>query len=163
MMRSPSAFISLILVVNSTITSEHYVQSFLSKFPFNNSELTPCPAYTEYSIHHKHHSLSTTSSEDWLPPVASQSHISLQTMLYVYFYIPTITSEPMNWFPATVSPPSWTTSSEFTAVMYSSKLAPSCPASASQNSLYHSLQVCTVMIFKCVSPNLLDHNLQVYH
>jgi hypothetical protein len=35
MMSSPSAFISLILVVNSIITSEYYVQSSLSKSPFH--------------------------------------------------------------------------------------------------------------------------------
>jgi hypothetical protein len=70
MMSSPSAFISLILVVNSIITSQYYVQSSLSKSPFHYWELTPRTAYTKYSIHHAQHSLSTASSADWQPHAA---------------------------------------------------------------------------------------------
>jgi len=47
----PSPLISLIPVLNSTITYEHKVKSSLSLSPCHNHELTPSTAYTMYSIH----------------------------------------------------------------------------------------------------------------
>jgi hypothetical protein len=41
------------------------------------------------------------------------------------------------------------------------KLAQLCHTSASPNSLYYGLHNCTIISSKCISPNLLDHGLQV--
>ena len=51
---SSSAPISIILIHNSTIITEHKVKSSLSISPCHHHELTPCTAYTEYSIHREY-------------------------------------------------------------------------------------------------------------
>jgi hypothetical protein len=48
---SSSSPISLFLVHNSTIITEHKVKSSLSISPCHDHELTPGTAYTKYSIH----------------------------------------------------------------------------------------------------------------
>jgi len=46
---------SLFLVHNSTIITEHKVESSLPISPWHDHELTPSTAYTEYSIHRVQH------------------------------------------------------------------------------------------------------------
>jgi len=48
---SSSSPISLLLVPNSNIITEHQVKLSLSISPCHDHELTPSTAYTEYSIH----------------------------------------------------------------------------------------------------------------
>jgi len=48
---SSSSPISLFLIHISTIIAEHKVKSSLSISPWNDHELTPSTAYTEYNIH----------------------------------------------------------------------------------------------------------------
>jgi len=59
----PSPLISFFLVLNSTITWEHNVQSSLSISPGHEQEITPSTAYTEYSIHRVQHTPSTAYTE----------------------------------------------------------------------------------------------------
>jgi len=58
-----SSPISLFLVHNSTIITEHKVQSLLSISLCHNHEVTPSTAYTENSIQWVQHTLSTTYTE----------------------------------------------------------------------------------------------------
>ena len=59
----PSPLISIFLILNSTITSEHEVESSLSISPCNDQELTPSTAYTKYSIYQVQHTPSTAYTE----------------------------------------------------------------------------------------------------
>jgi len=60
---SSSSSISLFLVLNSNIITEHKVKLSLSISPCHYHELTPSTAYTEYSIHRVQHTLSTAYTE----------------------------------------------------------------------------------------------------
>jgi len=68
----PSPLVSLILVLNSTITKEHEVQSSLTISLCNDQELIPSTAYTEYCIHRVLHH----PKIDCLPLPASLSSLS---------------------------------------------------------------------------------------
>jgi len=63
---SSSSPISLFLIHNSTIITEHKVKSSLSICPCHDHELTLSTAYTEYSIHRVLHTPSTASTRDCL-------------------------------------------------------------------------------------------------
>ena len=56
--------ISVIIVHNSTIIAEHKVKSSLSICPCHDHELTPSPAYIEYSIHRIQHTPNTAYTQD---------------------------------------------------------------------------------------------------
>jgi len=60
---SSSSPISLFLVHNSNIITEHKVKLSLSISPCHDHELTPSTAYTEYSIHRVQHTLSTAYTQ----------------------------------------------------------------------------------------------------
>jgi len=174
------------LSLHAMIKSLHRVQSILStaytKYSLYWVQHTLSPACNEYSIHQVQHTPSTvsteycipwvlhsprtTSSQDWLSAALSQSLSTQQTMLYSILYIPTITNELINRVSAPVAPPSRTTASRLSASKYSSEFAPSWPPSA-------YLETCAMSASKCmsklarswptnVSPNSLDHGLQVH-
>jgi hypothetical protein len=63
---SSSSPISLLLVHNSTIITEHTVKSSLSISPCHDYELTPSTAYIEYDILRVQHTPSTASTQDCL-------------------------------------------------------------------------------------------------
>jgi len=69
----PSPLTSLFLILNSTITYEHEVQSSLCISPCHDQKLKPGTAYTDYSIHWVLHTLRTASFQDRLSPTASLS------------------------------------------------------------------------------------------
>ena len=61
---SSSSPISLFLVHNCTIITEHKVKSSLSISPCHNHELTPSKAYTKHCIQRVLYTASTASSQD---------------------------------------------------------------------------------------------------
>jgi len=83
---SSSSPISLFLIHNSTIITEHIVKASLSISPSHDPELTLSTAYTEYCIH----CVLYHSKIDCHPLTAS--FICRQAMLYSMLYIIIITS-----------------------------------------------------------------------
>jgi len=71
---SSSSPISLFLVHNSTIITEHRVRSSLSISPCHDRELAPSIAYTEYSIQRVQHTPSTASIQDCLSSLHSHDY-----------------------------------------------------------------------------------------
>jgi len=169
----PTPHVSLLLILNSTITLEYAVKSLLSISPFRDHQLTPSTVHSEYRVHRVQHILSTTLSQDWLSPNPRQSLLPRHTMLFSVLYIPTITSWPMNTVPGPILLPFWTTAFRLTASKYCSNLARLSPPSACPYLCGPSLKVyiyaCTIMATKFASslppsacPHLLDHRMQVY-
>jgi len=79
---SSSSPISLLLVHNSKIITEHKVKSSLTISPCHDHELTPSTAYTEYRIHRVQHTPSpaytkvqhTPSTQDCLSSLHSHDY-----------------------------------------------------------------------------------------
>jgi len=134
-----------------------------TKYSIHQVQHTPSTAYTEYSIHRVPHTPRTASYQDWMSH--SQSLSSQRTMLYSILYVPTITSQAMNWVWASIAHASRSTASRFApsrltasrlttfssiasrsiTSKYSSNLDWSWPPSASPNSLGQGLRVRTIM------------------
>jgi len=191
---SSSSPISLLLVHNSTIIAKHKVKSSLSISPCHDHELT-----LKYSIlrvqhtpsralHPVQHTPSTASTQGGVSSYHSHDYESTpecsfsfrctsdtidhhqpalhesSKVSHIVTFPPLRVNNPMNRASAPGTPSIdrlqvLVQSRSIIASKCISELAPSWPPSVSPNSLDHSLQVGTLMASKCISPNLLHHGL----
>jgi len=141
--------ISLFLVLNSSITSEHEVNSSLSISPCNDHELTPSTAYPEHCIWHQalHH-----PKIDCLPLPASLSSLGGAdcTQLSTFPRLPVnqwIESQLPSHLPPDLPPPD--------------RSPPSTPPISIDHGLQVHLQTRSITASKCIS-ELHDHGLQMH-
>ena len=124
----PSPLISLFLILNSTITWEHEVESSHFISPCHDQELTPSTAYNDYCIHCVLHHANTNC----LPLPASLSSVGRPCCTEFSTFPPLRVNQ---WIQSQLPSrlPSRTTASRLTAPRYCSNLARSWPPSASLN------------------------------
>jgi len=99
---------------------------------------------------------SSNFAHSWPPRTAPNS---LDYSLQLYLQTHSITASKFTWS----CPPSvslWTQSIKVSTC--NSKVARSWHSRASSHSLHHGVQGGPIMISKCLSPNFLDHSLQVH-
>jgi len=143
--------ITLFLVHNFTIITEHKAKSSLSISPCHDQELTPSTAYTAYSIHRVKHTLSTASTQDCLSSFHSH-HYEMTSECSFSFRCASIHDQP----PSASSP--WelkgkvTLSQHFNSCEWTNWWnTVSAPAAPSIDRLQVLVQSRLVMPSKCIS------------